>query len=115
MLDEPKDHAVTGGRDESLRCEGGHSPEHQHSGIGDHRRATGTQNFSDQTSQTAEHVVVDYFRADRVHLPRTINHEVAQCCVVVLGEARNEPRSRKLPQSDPEEEAQTEPQPKSQW
>ena len=31
---------------------------------------------------------------------------------VVLGEARNEPRSRKLPQSDSEEEAQTEPQPK---
>ena len=25
--DEPKDHAVTRGRDVSLRCEGGHSPE----------------------------------------------------------------------------------------
>ena len=28
MSDEPKDHAVTGGRDESLHCEGGQSPEH---------------------------------------------------------------------------------------
>ena len=55
------------------------------------------------------------FPVDRGHLPRTINHEVAQCLAVVWGEARNEPRSRKLPQSDSEEEAQTEPQPKSQW
>ena len=28
MSDELKDHAVTGGRDESFRYEGGHSPEH---------------------------------------------------------------------------------------
>ena len=28
VLDEPKDYAVTRGRDESLRHEGGHSPEH---------------------------------------------------------------------------------------
>ena len=28
MSDEAKDHAVTGGRDESFRYEGGHSPEY---------------------------------------------------------------------------------------
>ena len=28
VSDEPKDHAVTGGRDESFRYEGGHSPEY---------------------------------------------------------------------------------------
>ena len=28
MPDDPEDHAVTRGRDESLRCEGGHSPEY---------------------------------------------------------------------------------------
>ena len=63
----------------------------------------------------AEHVVVNNLPVDRGHLPRTINHDVAQCRVVVKGEARNAPRSRNLPQSDSEEEAQTEPQPKSQW
>ena len=84
--------------------------------VGEHRRAAGTKNLSDHTTQTTEHVVVNYLPVDRGHLPRTINHEVAQCSVVVLGEARNEPQSRKLPQSDSEEEeAQTEPQPKSQW
>ena len=61
MSDEPKD-AVTRGR-----------------GVGDHRRAAGTENLSDQTSHTAEHVVVNYFPVDRGHRPRTINHEVAQC------------------------------------
>ena len=30
-------------------------------GIGDHRRAAGTENLSDQTSQTAEQIVVNYF------------------------------------------------------
>ena len=30
-----------------------------HSGIGEHRRAAGAENFSDQTSHTAEHVVVN--------------------------------------------------------
>ena len=64
----------------------------------------------------AEHVVVNCVPVDRGHQPRTINHEGrTQCCVVVLEEARNEPRSRNLPQSDSEEEAQTEPQPTSQW
>ena len=40
-----------------------------HSGVGDHRRAAGTENLSDQTSQTAEHVVVNYLPVDRGHLP----------------------------------------------
>ena len=47
-----------------------------------------------------DHAVVNYLPVDRGHLPRTNNHEVAQCWVVVLEEARNEPRSRKRPQSD---------------
>ena len=45
--------------------------------------------------------------------PRTINHEVAQCWAVEMGEARNEPRSCKLQQSDSEEEEEA-PQPKRQ-
>ena len=69
----PQDHAVTGGRDESFRYEGGHSPKY-------HTVALEiTENLSDQTSQTAEHVVVNNLPVDRGHLPRTINHEVAQC------------------------------------
>ena len=40
-----------------------------------------------QSSQTADHVVVTYFPVERVHLPRTNNHEVVPCCVVVLEEA----------------------------
>ena len=32
-----------------------------------------------QTSQTADHVVVNYLPVDRGHLLRTIIHEAAQC------------------------------------
>ena len=47
-----------------------------HSGVGEHQRAEGTDELSqDQTSETAEHVVVNYLPVDRGHLPRTINHE----------------------------------------
>ena len=71
--DDPEDHAVTGGRDESLHCEGGHSPEHHTVVHWNHRRAAGATNLSDLTE--AEHIVVNYLPMDRGHLPRTINHE----------------------------------------
>ena len=38
----------------------------------------------DQSSQAADHVVVTFFLVERVHLPRTNNDEVAQCCEVQL-------------------------------
>ena len=41
VSEEPMDHAVTRGRDESLRFEGGHSPEY-HTVVLDLGRATGT-------------------------------------------------------------------------
>ena len=74
MLEEPQDHAVTGGRDESLHYEGGHSPEH---------RTVALENTDEQqkqrTSQTslteAQHLVVNCLPVDRGHLPRTINHK----------------------------------------
>ena len=50
MSDEPEDHAVTGGRDESLHHGGGHSPEHH---------AVALENTDEQqvqrTSQTTPH------------------------------------------------------------
>ena len=63
----------------------------------------------------AEHIIVNYLPVDRGHPPRTINHEGRNAEQWCWEEARNEPRSRKLPQRDSEEEAQTEPQPKCQW
>ena len=52
-----------------------------------------------QPSETAGHIVVNCFLVKRGHLPRTNNHEVAQCLVVVLEEARSYSRCRKLPPS----------------
>ena len=43
--------------------------------IGEHRRAAEATTLADQTSETAEHVVVNYLPVDRGHLPRTISHE----------------------------------------
>ena len=77
VLDEPKDHDVTKGRDESLRCEGGHSPEY-HTVVLETTDEHQVQRTS-QTSQTAAHIVVNYLPVDRGHQPRTINHEAAQC------------------------------------
>ena len=42
-----------------------------------------------RSSKTADHIVVTYFPGERVHSPRTNNHEVWQCLVVVLEEAAN--------------------------
>ena len=71
MRDEPKDHAVTRGRDESLRYEGGYSPEY---------RTLVLETTSRRVSQIrkAEHVVVIYCAEVPEHLPRTDDHEVAQ-------------------------------------
>ena len=74
MSDEPKVHAVTGGRDESFHCEGGHSSEY-HTVVLENTDEQQVQNLSDQTSHTAERVVVNYLPVDRGHPPRTINHE----------------------------------------
>ena len=46
--DDPKDHAVTGGRDESFRYEGGHSPE-QHTMVLENTEQQVQRTF--QTSQ----------------------------------------------------------------
>ena len=69
MSDEPEDHAVRRGRDVSLHCEGGHSPEHHTVAL----ENTDEPLRPDITE--AEHVVVNCFPVDRGHLPRTINHE----------------------------------------
>ena len=42
MPDDPKDHAATRGRDESLRQDGGHRPEYRTGGVGN-RRYSGRQ------------------------------------------------------------------------
>ena len=39
--------------------------------------------------KNSRHIVVTYFPGERVHSPRTNNHEVGQCLVVVLEEAAN--------------------------
>ena len=84
---------MTGGRDESLQYDGGHSSQN-HTVVLE----------STDTSHTAEHVAVDYLPVDRGHLPRTINHEGAMLSSDVGA-----------PQSDSDEAAQMEPQPRSKW
>ena len=77
MLDEPKDHAVTGGRDVSLRDEGGHSPEFRTVVL----ETTGPAEAVDESPRSereAEHVVVNYIGEVAEHLPGTNDHEVAQ-------------------------------------
>ena len=49
------------------------------------------RNLSDQTSQPPEHVVVNYRPVDPEHLPRTNDHEGAQCRVVALEVPRGVP------------------------
>ena len=79
---EPTDHAVARGRDVSLRYEGGHSQENHtvvlewcRSGVGDHRRTAAATNVSDQSSQSAEHVVVKCTAEGREHQPGANDHE----------------------------------------
>ena len=77
------DHAVTRGRDESLRFEGGHSPEYHTVVLETSDEQQVQRNLSDQTSQSAEHVVVNCLPVDP-ELPRTNDHEGAQCGAVLL-------------------------------
>ena len=82
MPNKPTDHAVTRGRDVSLRYEGGHTPENHTvfwSGIGNQRQTAEATNLSDQSSQSAEHVVVNYTTKEPEHLLRANVHEGTQC------------------------------------
>ena len=45
------------------------------SGIENHRRTAAARNLSDQSSQSAEHVVVNYTNEEPEHLPRANDHE----------------------------------------
>ena len=45
------------------------------SGVGNHRRTAAATNLSDQSSQSAEHVVVNYTTKEPEHLPRANDHE----------------------------------------
>ena len=77
MQDEPTDHAVARGRDVSLHCEGGHSPE-KHTQVSEWCWKTPTAaatNLSDQSSQPAEHVVANCTTEEPDHLPRANDHE----------------------------------------
>ena len=70
---EPTDHAVTRGRDVSLRDEGGHNPEN-HTVVLETTDGPQRQRTS-QTTQSAEHVVVNYTTKKPEHLPRANDHE----------------------------------------
>ena len=74
VLEEPEEHAVTGGRDVSLHYEGGHSPEH-HTVALENTDEQQKQRTSETRSHRSRHVVVNFLPVDRGHLPRTINHE----------------------------------------
>ena len=78
VLDEPTDHAVARGRDVSLRSEGGHSPEN-HTVVLEWCWKPPTDrsgnDLSDQTSQAAEHVVVNCTTKEPEHQPRAKDHE----------------------------------------
>ena len=66
---------MTGGRDVSFHYEGGHSPEHHTVALENTNEQQKQRTSQTTTSQTAEHVVVNYLPVDRGQLPRTINHE----------------------------------------
>ena len=77
-LDDPKDHAVTRGRDVSLRHEGGHSPEHDTVSM-DTTDDQQRQHESPRPDESeAEPFVVNYSAEVPEHLPRNDDHEVAQ-------------------------------------
>ena len=46
------------------------------SGVGNHRRTAAATNLSDQSSKSAEHVVVNYTTKEPEHLLRANDHEV---------------------------------------
>ena len=87
---EPTDHAVARGRDVSLRNEGRHSPDNHSGVVVDDALLVCTvelewcwkpptdrsgNDLSDQSSQSAEHVVVNYTSEEPEHLPRATDHE----------------------------------------
>ena len=78
MPNEPTDHAVTRGRDVCLRNESGQSPE-KHTVVLEWCWKTPTDrsgnDLSDQSSQSTEHVVVNYMTKEPEHLPRANDHE----------------------------------------
>ena len=49
------------------------------SGVGNHRRTAAATNLADQSSQSAEHVVVNYTTEEPEHMPRANDHEGRQC------------------------------------
>ena len=66
-----------------------------------------------QSSSSAERVVVNYTTKEPEHLPRTNDHAVAHCHVVVLEvpDIQEAVNYHKVTL----EESETDPQPKSQW
>ena len=64
---------MTRGRDESIRFEGGHCPEYHTVVLETLDEQQVQRNLSDQTSQSAEHVVVNYLPVD----PESIYREPA--------------------------------------
>ena len=75
---EPTDHAVARGRDVSfvMRVDTAHTmTQWCWSGIGSHRPTAAATNLSDQSSPSAEHVVVNYTPEEPEHLPRANDHE----------------------------------------
>ena len=105
MSDEPKDHAVTGGRDESLHNEGGHSSEY-HTVV----LANTDEQQVQRTSQTK--IIVPWiegtYREPSITKGATLSSDVGgkpETCHGVVTYRK----------SDSEEEAQTEPQPRSKW
>ena len=77
MSDEPKDHAVTGCRDENLRHEAGHSPEYR-TVVSETTGTAGAADESPRPEREAAHVVVHYSAEEPEHLPGTNYHEVTQ-------------------------------------
>ena len=74
---EPTDHAVTRGRDVSLRCEGGHSPEN-HTVVLEWYWKPPTDCSGNELLrpvQSAEHVAVNCTTEESEHLPRDNDHE----------------------------------------
>ena len=106
VLEEPVDHAVTGGRDESLHCEGGHSSENHTVAIGDHRRAAEATNLSDRHHRSRT-------RCCKTTLPWfETNHGVVTYHKVTL---KKKHRRNHRQRASGERETQKEPQPTSQW
>ena len=74
VLEEPEEHAVSGGRDVSLHYEGGHNPEHHTVALETPTSSRNNEPLRPDLTE-AEHVVVNFLPVDRGHQPLTINHE----------------------------------------